>query len=437
MTGHWGAATYVEQLSSTAITFKLRPMVDSPLWITAITSFNLVFNVVIGATVNYASDRLWTRWGRRRPFIMTGQAVMAIGLLFLPGFHSLGPLIAMLFCYELMRDINTPFEPLLNEIIPPQQRGRAAAMGKIWRTVATALFFGVMLAQYDHVHHLPGGITITGEQAIFWVGSLLALYTFALLAFGVRETPPPASAQPRPWPGVGPAIRGYFKDVFGDPQWRALYWVGLAMTVFWLGLGSLGPLLYTEQFGYSKAVYGWLIAVGTPFNLLLFLPLGGWLADKIDRMLIFKAGAMATAIMHLAFYLYARFGAPGGVPPVAFLVTFSVISTGLSTVAALAANPLIFDFIPRDKMGTVSSGIGVVRGIAAVLINNGVGLWVTLWSRWFGPPGKYDYLSGYLYLTLLALGGTAVALWFEHQVRAGRFIKYGKQENDREAASGI
>jgi Na+/melibiose symporter-like transporter len=425
----------VEQINSTAVTFKVRPMVDSPLWITFITSFNLIFAVIIGATANYASDRLWTRWGRRRPFIIVGQAAMFIGLLLLPLTHSLGPLIVIMLCWDILRDLNTPFEPLLNEVVPPQQRGRSAAMGKIFRTVATAFFFGVMIVQYDRVYSLPYGITLTGEHLTFWVGALFALYTLLLMVFCVKETALPANSPQSEWRGLKPAIRGYFTDVFGDAQWRALYWVALAMAIFWLGLGSLGALLQTEQFGYSKSVYGYVVAFGTPFNILLFLPLGGWLADKIDRMLIFKAGAIVTAILHLSFYYYARYLSPNGIPSVTALVIFGLITTGATTVAAMAANPLIFDFVPRDKLGTVSSGIGAVRGAALVLVNNGTGLWVTLWSKEYAPKGKFDYLSGYLYLTILALIGTAVVLWFERQVLAGRFVKYGRQEHDRDAAA--
>lgn len=430
LTGHWGVATYIEQISNIAITFKLRPLVEAPIWITLITSFNVIFNVLVGASINYSSDRLWTRWGRRRPFILFGQAVIVVGLILLPGVNSLGALVAVLFCYEMLRDVNSPFEPLLNEIVPPQQRGRSAAMGKIWRTAVTAFFFGVMIAQYDHVHHLPFGWVVTGEQAIFWVGSIFALYTFLVVGYCVKETPPAADWQRPKWPGLGRAVRGYFTDVFGNPQWRGLYWVGLAMTIFWIGLGSLAPLLYTEQFLYSKATYGHIVAIGTPFNILLFLPIGGWLADRIDRMLIFKWGAIATAVMHFVFYLIVR--GMDGPPPIPFLIVFALVSNGLSTIAAMAANPLIFDFVPRDKLGTVSSGIGVVRGVAMVLINNGVGLWVTVWSGWFEQPGTYDYLSGYLYLTLLALLGTAVALWFERQVKSGRFVPYGRREHERE-----
>ncbi len=34
-------------------------------------------------------------------------------------------------------------------------------------------------------------------------------------------------------------------------------------------------------------------------------------------------------------------------------------------------------WLPRDRMGTVASSIGIARGIASILVNNGIGRWVT------------------------------------------------------------
>lgn len=431
---HWGAAQYFELISNTAIVFKLRPLVSSPVWIPAITSFNIVFNVLVGCSINYLSDRVWTRWGRRSPFIIAGQIFTVTGLLILPGLHTLGTIVLWLFFYEMLRDVNSPIDALTNEIVPPPQRGRVDAAGRIIRTVASAFFFGVMIAQYDRVYSLPGGVTVTGEQLIYWLGALLGLYTAVLLIFFVRETPPLADPAPHPpWPGAGPVLRKYFRDVFGDPQWRAIYLVGLTMTIFWLGLGSLGPLLATEQFGYSKANYGYISAIASPFTVFVVLPLGGWIADKFDRVTIFKLGAAGTAAIHLSFYCYARFLAPGGVPPLPALVGFHLCTTSIGTVAAIASSPLIYDFIPRDKFGTVSSGIGVVRGAAAVVIMNGVAIFVTLWSHWFAPAGKFDYLSGYLYLTFTGILGTFAAFWFERRVKTGRLVKYGRAEHEAAA----
>ncbi len=429
MSAHWGCNQYIEFLSTTVMTFKLRPLVDSPIWITAIASFNTIFNILIGASANYTSDRVWTRWGRRRPFILAAQFVLIGGLLVIPEVNTLGPLIAILLCYEMLRDLQQPLEPLINEVIPPRQRGSGMAFSKIARQVVVMFAFGVMLGLFDRVLALPGGITVRGEQAIFWAGCLFVAYTIAVAGLSVRETPPPPRAQPARWPGLRRAVWGALRDIFGDRQWRALYLLGIAMMISWLGLGSLAPLLYTEQFGYTKQQYGLLVAIGGP-ALFVIMPIAGWLADRVDRILIFRTGAVLSVAGHVFFYVYARFFAPGGVPPFVFLVVFGLLTTAVSNISATASAALIFDYVPRDKLGTVSSGVGIIRGVASILINNGVGVWVTLWSGWFMPEGVFDYLSAYIYLIVLGILGTSIAFWFDHQAKTGRVIPHGRVEAD-------
>ena len=93
----WSAKLYFEQISNVAITFKLHEFTTVPAVITAVGSFNLVFNIFVGASCNYASDRVWTRWGRRKPFLMVGWGTIAVGCLILPQLETLWLLIAVLF----------------------------------------------------------------------------------------------------------------------------------------------------------------------------------------------------------------------------------------------------------------------------------------------------------------------------------------------------
>src|SRR5690606_35715838 len=106
---------------------------------------------------------------------------------------------------------------------------------------------------------------------------------------------------------------------------------------------------------------------------------------------------------------------------------------GVGTVGTVCTVSMMFDYVPRDRLGTVLSGIGITRGIASILINNGIGLWVTLFPRHVHPDGSlgYDYSSGYLYLVLCGLVATAVAFWFTRRVESGQLPKLGVIEAER------
>src|SRR5690606_26249513 len=110
-------------------------------------------------------------------------------------------------------------------------------------------------------------------------------------------------------------------------------------------------------------------------------PLGGWLADKIDRLKMFKWLACIMTLNHLAFYLFLQLVAENGVPAIPAILAFGMVGYGVGTVGTVCTVSMMFDYVPRDRLGTVLSGIGITRGIASILINNGIGLWVTLFPR--------------------------------------------------------
>ncbi len=442
LAGPWAAKLFFEQISNVALTFKLREFVSAPHLITLVGSFNLLFNIFVGATCNYTSDRVWTRWGRRKPFLIVGWSTIVIGCLILPQLDTLWLLIAALFVYEMLRDVDSPYESLINEVVPPHQRGRSNATLTFMRQAMYAFFFAVLIGRWDDTFTVPLIGTVSGEDLVFWTASALALGALLLVACGIRETPPAHLPPPMPRPTLAGVVRtaaGFFRDVFGQRQWLALYAVALAQIIFWLNFGSLTPLLFTEQWGFSKQTYGNIIALGTPFTLLVCLPLGGWLADRVDRLVLFKFLAAAITSCHLLFFLYLKLRPGEGAPPYASVLTYWLLQTGVGNMGVVCTVSMMFDFVPRDRLGTVSSGIGITRGVAIIFINNGVGLWITAVTALTSPVAAglapaYDYESGFLYLVFCGLIATAVAFWFARQVNTGRIRKLGVME--AEARSG-
>lgn len=442
LAGPWAAKLFFEQISNVAITFKLREFISTPFIITLVGSFNLLFNIFVGATCNYASDRVWTRWGRRKPFLLIGWSTIAIGCLLLPQIDTLWLLVGALFVYEMLRDVDNPYESLINEVVPPHQRGRSNATLTFTRQAMYAFFFAVLIGRWDETFAVPGIGSVSGEHLVFWTASILALGSLLLVAFGIRETPPPTLPSPLPRPtmaNVAHTARDFIRNVFGQRQWLALYAVALAQIIFWLNFGSLTPLLFTEQWGFSKQTYGNIIALGTPFTLLVCLPVGGWLADRIDRLLLFKILAATVTACHLVFFLYLKLRTGEDAPPYAAVLIYWLLHTGVGNIGVVCTVSMMFDYVPRDRLGTVSSGIGITRGVAIIFINNGIGLWVTsvtavTTTTAAGAAIAYDYESGFLYLVFCGVIATAVAFWFARQVNTGRITKLGVIEAENQSA---
>lgn len=434
----WSAKLYFEQISQVAITFKLREFTAVPAVITLVGSFNLLFNIFVGATCNYSSDRVWTRHGRRKPFLMVGWGTIAVGCLLLPQISTFWLLITLLFLYEMLRDVDSPCEALINEVVPPPQRGRSQAIMTFMRESLKVVFFAVLIGRWDEIYHLPVLGEVTGDRMVFWAGTVIALGTMAFVWFGVVETPPAQPPPPRPpftATRIWTLVRGFVVDVFGQRQWLSIYTVAIAQTIFWTGFGSLTPLLFTEEWGFPKQTYGNIIALGSPFVLFVCLPLGGWIADRFDRPRLFRLLAVAVTTCHALFYTYLKLRDGDGPPPQPAVLTYWLLHTGIGSVGVVCTVSMMFDFVPRGSLGTVGSGIGITRGIVSIFVSNGIGLWITYVWPWLtgAPAAHYDYESGFIYLIFCGILASTVAFWFARQVRRGRLVKHGVIEAETEA----
>jgi MFS family permease len=461
----WFIGGVVENLSGTMMTFTLRKFVSVPMVITLLTSFNLLFNMLVGATCNYLSDRVWTRYGRRRPFLIAASLVTFVFLLIIPIVGHFWVLVGLLFLYEMIRDIGSPTEPLEKEVVPPPQRGRGQAITQVVRVLGGLFFSAALIGRFDEKYALLGGWNFTGEMLVYWVGAVMALGLALFYWLAVKELPPPTAPltppqrgfdvvvggndQAQTWPEpvlVQPmpesrlnwrALVAFLVNVFGNRQSWAIYLVGVIMMVFWTGLGNLGPLLITEQWGYSKQTMGNIGAVSQAFTLLAVLPLGGWIVDRLDRNRLFVWCCAGMTLHHVAYYLYARYMAPDGVPPVSVLMAFGIVSAAIGQIGTIASVAMQFDYMATSQMGTVSAGIGITRTIVGLLTANVIGVWVTYYSKWFNNDVN-DYLSGYHYLILLGAVSTAAAWWFVREARKGRLVKYGiLEQQQRLAGAGV
>lgn len=420
-----GVFAFVEKCSGTAMVFTVRKFVADPALISLLGSINVAFNFLVAPVAAWKSDRLRTRWGRRKPFIVAGLLLLAPALIVLPLARSLWTLVPAILVYQFAVDFGFtgPWNPLYYEIVPTPQRGRAVAINRLLSVGARLSFNFLLIGRFDEINALKldkgflgrGALRLSGEQLIYWLAAALVLGAALMVIFGVREEPPePAGAEGpeqlrKPslgsvWPG-----QAFFQTVFATSRARLLCLLVLASAAAQVGLGQLQPLLITEQFGYSKQDLGNLHGFIMLLEIGLMLPLLAWLLDHADRFKLFQAALWLAALQPLAYWLYVKLAAPGQIPPPAAVIGFTAAGALARTATLLSLEPMLFDLTPPALLGTFNSGFLIARGLATVLLMNGVGWWVKAYSSQFCPPLKFDYMSGYLYLSGCGLLGCFLA----------------------------
>lgn len=412
----WAAIEMHNQVSRSALAFTLRKFTGDPALIGFISSLNFACGLALGSIVSLVSDRIWTRHGRRRPFLVVGFIGASLVCLILPQISTIWGLLTGIVLYQALVDVGNPFEPLTMEVIPPQQRGRAGAIRQWYSIGAFVLFYYVLIRQFDRQYVLPGGIVLSGEAVVYLTNASFLLVAGAIFLFFVREVrPADAEIQRLRDLPVGALVRSLFTR-----ELLPLFGLAFVLMNLWLGLDQFEAYLVTDQWGYSKSEYGELMSYGMLITAVV-VPVGGWASDRFDRLTLLKWGLAAVLSLKVAYYVYAEYLAPGGVPPFNAVVGFGLVRSAVQKVVVVAALPLIFDYVSSNRLGALSCGMALVFGSVNLVRSNFMGQWIKSTSRWLYelPEGTYNYMAGYHCLFLMGAVSFAYLLLFSHWERTG------------------
>ncbi len=406
-----------------SMTFTMRKFIEDPKIIGGVQSLDVLFNILVAAPCLYFSDRIWTRWGRRLPFVLTAWAVLAICLFALPLVKSPYSLSIFIVLYLIFWDVNQTFDTLVMEIVPPDQRGRYSAISAWMFNGLIMLNAVVIMGRFDDVAHSVG-FTLRGEELIYWFGALSTFFIFLFALLFIRERKP----QDPPSPALQKkmSLAAAFTNLFAERTLWPVYLLVFSTILMQTGLGAVDPLLTTEQWGYSKQDLGTNVFVGGMMNMFLIIPLVGIISDRMNRLTMFGIGVIGTLLGQIAYYVFVQFILPDQRPTIQHMIIFGQTMSAIGQFSSIALIPLIYEYIPRDKMGTAQAGLNFVRSITRLLTINGIMWWVDTYSKLCMPKGQYDYFSGYLFMILMNLVGCCFLAYFAIQVRRGKILPLGR-----------
>ncbi len=198
----------------------------------------IVFPIASGAV----SDRISTRWGRRKPVIAAGWTLACCALLAMTAVRSLPAVLGLLvFAYAGFFIALGPYFALLADTFPPEER--SAATGVMFLVGGTGILSYLLFAArfYESSPLWP----------FFWTVGGIVLAN-SVLFFVIRER---AAAVALPRPG------GLFGDVLNQRTVIRFY---AGMLFWWTGLWMVSTffiIAYREVFGVSiaRAVAAFLV----------------------------------------------------------------------------------------------------------------------------------------------------------------------------------
>ena len=286
------------------------------------------------------SDRIHSRFGRRRPIMVVGTLLTFPGLLVLM-FAGSYPLV--LIGYAIIQFFfnaaGAAYAGIIPDVVPAQEVGKASG----FLATMTQLGIGTGLGVTSLIGHNSIVYPVLGIVA------LLSLVPTVWAARGEGETPVP----PHPKQPLGETVREFLRPLHeGDFAWviftRLMISSGITAVLYFLLNFFRDVVLHTSK-GAESFTSNWLlvvVAVAIPFGFF-----GGQLSDRLHRRKIFVylAGALQAfvAVVFIAFY-------PNAIPLVFALGVAYGVGYGLYFAVDWA---LAVDTLPDPKASAKDMGL--------------------------------------------------------------------------------
>jgi maltose/moltooligosaccharide transporter len=329
----------------------------SILWLAA-----PVTGIIIQPLIGQSSDRLWTRLGRRRPFILAGAILASLALIMMPNSPSVW--IAAGLLWVLDGTINAsmqPFRALVADNLPEEQNSQGFAIQSLFiglgGTIASALpwmmtnWFGVQTEGAGQ-GHIPAAVRLS-----FYIGAVAFLGAVLWTVFKTTEYPPSESElaairdRKFDWTlGLGDIL----PLIFHLP--RRMWELGLVQFFTWIGMfalwvyfpsavaknifhaepGSVAMEASGSWSGFCFAAYN-VVCFGFSFVLLWATKYTG---PKIMHVLCLATGALGLALVPLATDKYN------------LLISMTAIGIAWASILSMPY-AMLAPSLPKSKVGVM------------------------------------------------------------------------------------
>jgi len=311
-----------------------------------IMTWDNVINLFVHPWAGVRSDQTWTRWGRRKPWILVGVPLAVSGLIAIPLARTLASVMVAILVTNLGRALFVPpMVAWLGDLFPAAQRSQANAAFSLVSGVAAILVLAVSGVLFERV----------GRVAPFMLVALGTLLLAGLGVLYVRE-PPPTTAPAQPSTHVRDTLRSMVATC--QRQWWvllvALFLSAGATSVVETGSSSFAVFTLGMRLGDAAA----LRVVGVVAFLLGAVP-SALLATHLGRRQTVALGLLLVMLTYGATAAWVS-------TPAAYALVLGVAGIG-GALVLVNILPLVFDLGADAQFGTCTGLAAVPVQAAAVL----------------------------------------------------------------------
>lgn len=313
-----------------------------------IMTWDNLINIFLQPWVGARSDGTWTRFGRRKPWIMLGLPIAVLGFVLLPFAPTALALAAFILITNLgMALFRSPTVAWLGDLFLPEDRSKANGIINLMGGVGSLIAF------------VGGGYLFNnfGRAAPFIAGAILMVAALSVALWRVREPRDlVAGADTEPVRSVGQNLR-----LLASRTDRSGLYVLLGILLWFVAFNALEAALS------SFAVFSLGIAPGSAsiyaasisLSFILFALPAGILGTSFGRRGVIIAGLIGlTILLGLGYFL---------IQGVATFIAVLVVAGVFWAMVNVNSLPLVYDFGDERQIGAFTGLYYFSSQLAAVL----------------------------------------------------------------------
>ena len=305
-------------------------------------------SLLLSPFIGVWSDRLRSKWGRRRPFLLISTPIMAAGLVVIPHIKSSGLLLAVIIIVQVANVIENVLYYLYADVVPAELMGRFMAAFRIVGTLGIVAFNSLLLPLF--------GTSPSLVWAICGISSLV-LYQTSLHFVREGSYPPPVKEK------AAEIVKDYIKDGMGS-RYIWLFWLSLSTMAVATGASAFTDLFSKNQLHLDMAAIGKMNAWAAVPSLFLMYP-AGWLVDRYGPGIVWGTACVVMGLVGAAGYFLVN--------GFAQMLWFTVAYACVYSFLVVALMPMLYAHLPKNKFGQLVSMQSVVVQSFIFLNTNAVG----------------------------------------------------------------
>lgn len=323
--------------------------------------------LIVQPIVGLSSDKLWTRMGRRIPFILLGAIISALAMFFMPNSEHFAAIIypvffgafMLLFMDTAFNITMQPFRALVGDMVSEEQRNLGYSIQSflinVGAVIGSLLPFVLNWAGVANVPEAGQKVAPTVIWSFYFGGGCLLL-SVLWTAFTTKEYPPEEYAQYHDLDTDKPKIKTSFMQLLKETP-PTMIKLGIVQFFSWFALfmmwvyttsGIAGNVWHTAATDSTSAAFNeagnWVGVIFAAYSLFaaIYAMFMTKLANKFGRKSVYMWSLMLGGIGLLSMvFIHDK-----------YLLLISMLGIGIAWAAILAMPYAILSAVlPADKMG--------------------------------------------------------------------------------------